>query len=235
MTVRLFLSSLLLLLALGGLFLIPACGQAPSDDDDSAGDDDDATDDDDTAGDDDDASGDDDDSASDDDDIISDDDDASGDDDDSAEDLGPCEDRTEGAMISFSVGSGDKAEGFTFWISGDEFIDTALTHVGAGVGPRAGFQIVTQSDCDVQWEFHAVPDSAFWYASPPFFDHCDVLPSTIAGDPNGWNTKDNVWCPSDLQVMEVEDRRASAGDDDDSSAGDDDDSSAGDDDDSANP
>ncbi|MEE2828855.1 MAG: hypothetical protein VX498_06685, partial [Myxococcota bacterium] len=141
MNVRLFLSSLLLLLALGGLFLIPACGQAPSDDDDSAGDDDDAPDDDDTAGDDDDASGDDDDSASDDDDIISDDDDASGDDDDSAEDLGPCEDRTEGAMISFSVGSGDKAEGFTFWISGDEFIDTALTHVGAGVGPRAGFQI----------------------------------------------------------------------------------------------
>ena len=83
-----------------------------------------------------------------------------------------------------------------------------------------------QADCDVQWEFHADPETAFWYASNPFFEHCDVLPSDIAGDPGGWNTQDDIWCPDNLSVVEVDDRRASTGDDDDSAAGDDDDSAA---------
>jgi hypothetical protein len=54
------------------------------------------------------------------------------------------------------------------------------------------------------------------------------MPSDIAGDPEGWNTVDDTWCPGNVTVLAVDDRRAT-GDDDDSASGsgDDDDSASG--------
>ncbi len=212
----LFRLLLILLLALGSFALIPACSGDPDDDDDSADDDDDATDDDDTV---------DDDDASDDDDSAGDDDDMSDDDDSSIPPVEDCDDRTDGAMIVFQIGPKGQTEEIQLWLTDEDFIDGAITRIEDGFH-WAGFVVVWGLDCDEQWEFHAAPALPFWFGSPPFSDHCDVLPSEIAGDPNGWNTTDDSWCPSNLTVLSVDDRRSS-GDDDDSASGDDDDSASG--------
>jgi len=177
------------------------------DDDDSGADDDDVTDDDDASDDDDSSSPDDDDSVDDDDAGPDDDDSSSDDDDDDVTDdddsTSDCADRTGGAMIDLLV----HGEPFTMWHELDAFIDGAIGKVGTADNLAMFPSLVMAADCDPAWSFHPPVAQGDWMDSPPFSPHCDAAPSTIEGNPSGWNTMDDSWCPLVIAVVAVDDRR----------------------------
>ena len=107
-------------------------------------------------------------------------------------------------MIAFQMGP----DQITLWQTEDAFIDEAISRVGSSANSMAGLgDVVYAPDCDPQWSFHAPYAVGFWFSSPPFSNHCDALPSEIAGQPSSWNPIDNSWCPLSVRVLSVDDRR----------------------------
>jgi len=123
------------------------------------------------------------------------------DDDDAPDD--DCATRPGGAMVVLDI----QGQSLTFWSTSSGFIDATIPLVGTPNAQHWGLTLspgVAGTDCDPQWTWHPAPSSGSWLGSPPFSPHCDATPSAVEADQATYLPD---WCPSNVVVTSVDDRR----------------------------
>ncbi len=115
-----------------------------------------------------------------------------------------CEDRTGGALVTFTVAE-DPNEMFTAWIEDDAFIDEAIRLIADGETRVPNFAMADGMDCDGQWSWHVDPVDAVF--ADFTIEVCDSLPSYIEDNKEEWFAMNPRWCPWGARMVSVDDRR----------------------------